>query len=234
MALTDIALRNAKPTDKPYKLTDEKGLYLLVTPSGGRLWKLKFRNKAGVEKKLSIGAYPEVGLKQARERRDEARRQLSDGVDPAEQKRIDKHTAKISAANTFDAVARAYIAKNQREGLAEATVQKREWFTRLVERSLGHRPIAEIQPFEVLNAVRPFEASKNDEKAHRTLQFIGQVFRYAVANQLAPSDPTRDLRGALEVGLGLASFPQQGQEAGAGRRALENLSALRPDRIGDG
>lgn len=85
MALTDIALRNAKPEDKPYKLTDEKGLYLLVTPSGGRLWKLKFRNKAGVEKKLSIGAYPNVRLKQARERRDEARRQLSDGIDPAEQ-----------------------------------------------------------------------------------------------------------------------------------------------------
>ncbi|WP_425358999.1 phage integrase central domain-containing protein [Asticcacaulis excentricus] len=96
----------------------------------------------------------------------------------------------MSAANTFDAVSKAYIAKNKREGLAEATVQKREWFTRLVERSLGHRPIAEIQPFEVLNAVRPFEASKNDEKADRTLQLIGQVFRYAVANQLAPSDPS--------------------------------------------
>lgn len=197
MALTDIALRNAKPMAKPYKLADEKGLYLLVTPTGGRLWKLKFRNKAGAEKKLSLGAYPEVSLKQVRERRDEARRQLSNGVDPAEQKRVDKHTAKISAANTFDHVAKAYIAKNQRDGLAEATVQKREWFTRIVEKSLGHRPIAEIQPYEVLNAVRPFEASKNDEKAHRTLQFIGQVFRYAVANQFVASDPTRDLRGAL-------------------------------------
>ena len=103
----------------------------------------------------------------------------------------------VGAANTFSVVAKAYIAKNQRDGLAEATVHKREWFTRLVERSLGHRPIAEIQPYEVLDAVRPFEASKNDEKAHRTLQFIGQVFRYAVANQLVPSDPTRDLRGAL-------------------------------------
>ena len=197
MALTDIALRNAKPMAKDYKLTDEKGLYLLVTPSGGRLWKLKFRNKVGVEKKLSLGTYPEVSLKQVRERRDEARRMLANGVDPAEQKRRDKHAAKVGAANTFSVVAKACIAKNQRDGLAEATLQKREWFTRLVEKSLGHRPIAEIQPYEVLDAVRPFEASKNDEKAHRTLQFIGQVFRYAVANQLAPSDPTRDLRGAL-------------------------------------
>ena len=197
MALTDIALRNARPTDKPYKLTDEKGLYLLVTPSGGRLWKLKFRNKIGVEKKLSLGTYPEVSLKQVRERRDEARRILANGVDPAEQKRRDKHAAKVGADNTFAVVATAYIAKNKRDGLAEATVQKREWFTRLVAKSLGHRPIAEIQPYEVLDAVRPFEASKNDEKAHRTLQFIGQVFRYAVANQLAPTDPTRDLRGAL-------------------------------------
>ena len=197
MALTDIALRNAKPMAKDYKLTDEKGLYLLVTPSGGRLWKLKFRNKVGVEKKLSLGTYPEVSLKQVRERRDEARRMLANGVDPAEQKRRDKHAAMVGAANTFSVVAKAYIAKNQRDGLAEATVHKREWFTRLVERSLGHRPIAEIQPYEVLDAVRPFEASKNDEKAHRTLQFIGQVFRYAVANQLVPSDPTRDLRGAL-------------------------------------
>lgn len=197
MALTDIALRNAKATEKPYKLTDEKGLYLLVTPSGGRLWKLKFRNKAGVEKKLSLGTYPEVGLKQVRERRDDARRMLANGVDPAEQKRRNKHIAKVSAANTFSAVAKAYIAKNQRDGLAEATVLKREWFTRLVEKSLGQRPIAEIQPYEVLDAVRPFEASKNDEKAHRTLQFIGQVFRFAVANQFASSDPTRDLRGAL-------------------------------------
>ncbi|CAL4867849.1 Prophage integrase IntA [Asticcacaulis sp. MM231] len=197
MALTDIALRNAKPMAKPYKLADEKGLYLLVTPSGGRLWKVKFRNNVGTEKKLSLGTYPEVGLKSARERRDEARRLLANGVDPAEQKRRDKHAAMIGASNTFRVVAKAYIAKNQRDGLAEATVQKREWFVRLVDKTLGNRPIAEIAPYEILDAVRPFEASKNDEKAHRTLQFIGQVFRYAVANQLAPSDATRDLRGAL-------------------------------------
>lgn len=197
MALTDSAVRALKPRERPYKVADEKGLYLQVTPSGGRLWRLKFRTAAGVEKKLSFGSYPEIGLKEARELRDKARSLVANGIDPADRKRREKRAAKVSASNTFSAVAKDYIAKNRRDGLSDATVAKREWFVRLVQRSLGSRPISEIQPFEILDAVRPFEAAKNDEKAHRTLQFIGQVFRYAVANQIAASDPTRDLRGAL-------------------------------------
>jgi integrase len=197
MALTDSALKALKPRATAYKVTDEKGLYVQVTPAGGKLWKLKFRNEVGAEKKLSLGAYPEISLKEARELRDAARSNLAKGVDPAEQKQRDKRAAMISAANSFEAVAKAYIAKNRRDGLAEATVRKREWFLDIVHKRLGARPIAEIEPYEILDAVRPFEASKNDEKAHRTLQFIGQVFRYAVANQIAKSDPTRDLRGAL-------------------------------------
>lgn len=197
MALTDSALKALKPRAKAYKVTDEKGLYVHVTPAGGKLWKLKFRNKVGAEKKLSLGAYPEISLKEARDLRDAARSKLAKGVDPAEQKQRDKRAALISAANSFEAVAKAYIAKNKRDGLAEATVRKREWFLDIVRKRLGARPIAEIEPYEILDAVRPFETAKNDEKAHRTLQFIGQVFRYAVANQVAKSDPTRDLRGAL-------------------------------------
>jgi len=158
---------------------------------------MKFRAAGGVEKKLSFGSYPEISLKDARDLRDKARSLVANGVDPADKKRRDKRAAKVSASNTFSAVAKEYIAKNRRDGLADATVTKREWFLGLVERRLGGRPVAEIQPFELLDAVRPFEAAKNDEKAHRTLQFIGQVFRYAVANQIAASDPTRDLRGAL-------------------------------------
>lgn len=197
MALTDSAIRALKPRERAYKVSDEKGLYLQVTPAGGRLWRMKFRAAGGAEKKLSFGSYPEISLKEARELRDGARSLVANGIDPADKKRRDKRAAKVSADNSFSAVARDYIAKNRRDGLAEATIAKREWFVRLVQRSLGERPISEIQPFEVLDAVRPFEAAKNDEKAHRTLQFIGQVFRYAVANQLAVSDPTRDLRGAL-------------------------------------
>lgn len=197
MPLTDSAIRALKPREKAYKVADEKGLYLQVTPSGGRLWRVKFRVSGGIEKKLALGAYPEVSLKQARAARDEARAHLANGVDPAQRRRREKHIAKINAVNTFEAIALSYIAKNRRDGLAEATVSKREWFLKLVKHSLGHRPISEIAPYEVLDAVRPYEAAKNDEKAHRTLQFIGQVFRYAVVNQLVPSDPTRDLRGAL-------------------------------------
>jgi integrase len=197
MPLTDSAIRALKPRDRAYKVADEKGLYLQVTPSGGRLWRVKFRTPGGVEKKLSLGAYPDVSLKEARAARDAARGMLAKGIDPAEQKRRDRRAAKINAVNTFRSVARAYIDRNKRDGLAEATVSKREWFLRLVDRALGHRPVNEIAPYEILEAVRPYEAAKNDEKAHRTLQFIGQVFRFAVANQLASSDPTRDLRGAL-------------------------------------
>ncbi|QTH23576.1 tyrosine-type recombinase/integrase [Rhizorhabdus wittichii] len=205
MALTITTLRNAKPKAKPYKLADEKGLFLLVQPSGGMLWRMKYRidgrDDSGqpkrIEKKLALGAFPAIGLKDARDARDAARRLLAKGIDPAEQKRRDTYAAKVNAANSFSALAKLYIAKNRRDGLAEATVTKREWFLRLVEKSLGSRPIADIQPFEILEAVRPYEAAKNDEKAHRTLQFVGQVFRYAVACQMAPSDPTRDLRGAL-------------------------------------
>lgn len=197
MALTDSGLKALKPRAKAYKVSDEKGLYVQVTPAGSKLWKFKFRNKLGAEKKLSLGAYPDLSLKEARELRDAARNKVARGIDPAEQKQRDKRAAKISAANSFEAVAKAYIAKNKRDGLADATVRKREWFLDIVRKRLGARPISEIEPYEILDAVRPFEASKNDEKAHRKLQFIGQVFRYAVANQIAKSDPTRDLRGAL-------------------------------------
>ncbi len=216
MALTDSAIRVLKPRERAYKVSDEKGLYLQVTPAGGRLWRMKFRAAGGVEKKLSFGAYPDISLKDARELRDKARSMVANGVDPAEKKRRDKRAAKVSADSTFSAVAKDYIAKNRRDGLADATLAKREWFVRLVERTLGGRPISEIQPFEVLDAVRPFEASKNDEKAHRTLQFVGQVFRYAVANQLAASDPTRDLRGAL-----------------AGRKPKNFAAILEPKAVGE-
>lgn len=216
MPLTDTGIRALKPRDKPYKASDEKGLFLLITPTGGKLWKLKYRAIDGREKKLSLGAYPDVGLKEAREKRDDARRLIANGIDPGEKKKRDKHQAKIGASNTFKSVALAFIDRNRRDGLAEATIRKREWFLKIVERKLGHRPIAEIKAFEILEAVRPFEAAKNDEKAHRTLQFIGQVFRYGVANQYVDADPTRDLHGALA------------------KRKPKNLAAiLEPAKVGD-
>jgi Arm DNA-binding domain len=119
------------------------------------------RNGAGIEKKLSLGAYPDLGLKDARDAREQARSALDKGADPAEKKQSDKRAAKINAENTFSAVAKAYIDKNRSDGKADATVTKREWFMGIVERALGNRPIADIQPYEILDAVRPFERAKN-------------------------------------------------------------------------
>ena len=197
MALTDTAIRALKSGAKDYKAADEKGLYLLVTPTGGRLWRFKYRSPGGVERKLSLGGYPDVSLKDARDLRDGARKLLASGADPAEKKRRDRHAAKVSAANSFAAVAQSYIDKAKREGRAEATTAKQEWLLKLLDRTIGQRPVAEIEPFELLEAVRRYETTGRTEAAHRALQFSSQVFRYAIANQLAKSDPTRDLRGAL-------------------------------------
>ncbi len=224
MALSVNKIKNAKPKDKPYKLADEKGLFLLVQPSGGMLWRMKYRvdgnapdgSPKRVEKKLGLGTYPEISLADARSRRDDARSLLAKSIDPSEKKREDRQAARIGAANTFSLIAKAYIEKNRRDGLAEATVKKREWFLSLLNRPLGGRAITDIKPGDILNAVKPFEAAKNDEKAHRTLQFVGQVFRYAVANQITPSDPTRDLRGAL-----------------ASRKPKHHAALLEPKRVGE-
>lgn len=224
MTFSSSQIRNLRPKTAPYKQTIEKGLFLLVQPSGAMLWRMKYRvdgcDAAGMpkklEKKMSLGTYPDVSLKEARNRRDEARRLLEQGIDPAEQKRRDIHAAKIRASHTFTSVALAYITKNERDGLAANTITKRRWFVRLLQKALGNRPITEIQPFDILEAVRPFEAAKNDEKAHRTLQFVGSVYRYAIANQLAASDPTRDLRGAL-----------------AKRKPKHHAAILEPKLIGD-
>jgi integrase len=205
MALTVTAINNAKPQIKPYKLSDERGLFLLVTPSGGRLWRMKYRVDGvdgegatkRIEKLLSLGAYPDVGLKQARELRDDARRGMAAGIDPAAKKRRDRTDAQSRALNSFGAVASKYLEKIAGEGLTEQTVRKRRWLLKLIERPLAKRPIAELQPFEILEALRPIEANGRLETAKRAKEFVGQVFRYAVALQLAPRDPTPDLRGAL-------------------------------------
>jgi len=126
-----------------------------------------------------------------------------------------KLAAQVSAANTFSAVAKAYTEKNARDGLVAATVRKREWFLSLLERAIGTRPFAEMAPFEVLEAVLPDEAAKNDEKSHRTLQFVGQVYRFAIANRMAATDATGDLRGAL-----------------ASRQPKPYAAVLEPKRVG--
>ena len=196
MALTDIMIRNAKHGAKPIKLADDRGLFLLVQPSGGKLWRLKYR-LAGKEKKLSLGTYPDVPLKEARKRRDDARNLIASGTDPAVVKRLDANAAKIGVANTFKSVGDEYITKSEKEGRAAVTIGKTRWLLSLMERDIGQRPIAEITPAELLATLRKVETKGHLETARRMRSLAGRVFRYAVATSRATSDPASLLRGAL-------------------------------------
>ena len=199
MALTDVAIRNAKPGAKAVKLADGGGMFLLVTPAGGRLWRLKYRID-GREKMLAIGAYPEIGLGEARRRREEARELIALGKDPSREKQRDKVRARIQAADTFAAISAEYCAKRKRDGAkgwAPATAVRSEYLLSLVCGSIGKLPIGEIEPGDVLTAIRRIEGKGKLESARRSLQLAGAVFRYAVATARLRSDPTRDLKGAL-------------------------------------
>jgi integrase len=199
MPLTDVAIRNAKPRDKPYKVGDTLGLFLLVQPSGGKLWRVKYRID-GKEKKLAIGIYPQVGLAEARRRRDAARELVAAGKDPGREKQREKVRSRIQAETTFDAIAAEFCQKRRRDGQkawAVSTATRSEYLLSLLKGSIGKLPITDIEPADVLIAVRKIERKGQLESARRTLQLAGAVFRYAVATARLPSDPTRDLRGAL-------------------------------------
>ena len=196
MPLSDVAIRAAKPGLKAVKLSDEKGLFLLIAPSGGKLWRFKYRI-AGKEKKLALGRYPDVALKDARERCAEARKLIAAGVDPSEKKRVDRIDATLKAATTFKAVADEYIAKCEREGRADVTVNKARWLLSLLEPALGPRPVDEVSPVELLAALRKVEARGHLETARRMRSFSSRVFRYAVSTARASADPAAALRGAL-------------------------------------
>lgn len=196
MSLTDTAVRNAKPKEKPYKLGDSGGLFLLVQPSGGKLWRLKYRLD-GREKKLGIGIYPDIGLGDARKRRDHARELIANGRDPSREKQLAKQRAKVSAGNTFGEIASEFIDKRRREGMASSTADKSEYYIARMGVTFARLPIVEITAPDVLAVLRRIEATGNYETARRVLQLAGRVFRYAVATARLGSDPTRDLRGAL-------------------------------------
>jgi integrase len=199
MALTDLAIKNAKPRPKPYKMGDSLGLFLLVQPSGGKLWRLKYRID-GREKKLAVGIYPDIGLSEARRQRDMARELLTSGKDPATEKRRAKVRSQDNAGNTFNEICAEYVTKRKREGAkgwGPSTAKRCEYLLTNLTAPIGGMPIGEIEPIDVLNAVRKIEAKGNLESARRTLQLASAIFRYAVATARLPSDPTRDLKGAL-------------------------------------
>ena len=196
MALSDTVIRAAKPRAKAFKLFDEGGLFVLVSPSGGKLWRLKYRH-LGKEQLLSLGRYPDVGLKDARDRRDQARKLIASGANPAFEKKRAAIAASVGAANTFKAVADEFIDKRAREGLKEITTGKAKWLLAQLEPALGSRPIAEIEPYELLAVLKRVELSGRHETAKRLLAFAGRVFRYAVATTRARRDIAADLQGAL-------------------------------------
>jgi integrase len=191
-SLSDVAIRAAKPREKAYKLTDGDGLTLIVNPNGAKWWRFRYRF-AGREKMLSLGTYPEVSVKMARERRDSARKLVAEGIDPSAKRRAEK----VAQSDSFEAVAREWFAKFS---TAWATNHSSKVIRRLeldLFPWLGSRPIASITAPELLTCLRRIEARGALDTAHRAHQNCGQVFRYAIATGRAERDPSADLRGAL-------------------------------------
>ena len=195
MPLRDLEIRALKPQDKIYKRADERGLYIEVHPGGAKLWRLKYRH-LGKDKRIALGSYPQVSLAEARQKREDARRKLADGIDPLAERKQEKLIAAYNAANSFGDVAKEYIDKMVREGRAETTTTKANWLLEQLA-PIERRPVAELKPVEVLGALKRIEAKGKYETARRCRSFASRVFRYAVATGRAENDPTSVLRGAL-------------------------------------
>jgi integrase len=224
MALTHFQITNAKPRSKPYKVPDSGSLYLLVRPSGAKLWRMNYRH-LGRQKTLHFGQWPEIGLAIAREKRDEARKQLASGLDPAAEKRLDRLVRKVAADNTFKAVAEEWVAKNEREGLAPVTLEKIRWLLGMAYPMIGAQPISQITPQEALAVLRKIEANGRYESARRMRSVLSRVFRYGIATARADRDVAADLRGAITTPkvqhLAAITTPR---EAGALMRAIEGYT----------
>jgi integrase len=194
--LNDAKIRKLKPKAAPYKVSDRDGLYLLVHPTGGRWWRWDYRFN-GLRKTLSLGVYDDVGLAEARDKLADERKRLAAGDDPSAARRQDKRTREAETRDTFEVIAREWL-EQQREKFAAATVSKITWlFESYLFPRIGKRPIAQIEPPELLAALRRIEARGRIETAHRTKQIAGQVFRYAIATGKGQRDPSADLAGAL-------------------------------------
>lgn len=195
--LSDTAIKNAKPKpDKAFKLPDEKGLYLLVTVNGGKWWRFDYRFD-GKRKTLSMGTYPDTGLKDARIKRDEAREQIANDIDPGENRKAVKQAKAESAANSFEVIALEWLAKK-----CQDKSERPSWLITHLAPWIGKMPINTIKPLDVLACVRRVEERGKLETAHRVLRTAGQVFRYAVATGRADRDITQDLKGALPPAKG--------------------------------
>ncbi|MCS5710442.1 phage integrase central domain-containing protein [Candidatus Berkiella aquae] len=197
MALSDTKVRSLKPREKAYKVADEKGLYLQITPTNAKYWRFKFRF-AGKEKKLALGVYPDVSLADARNKRDEARKLLANDVDPSFHKKEKKRSLKLLAENSFESVALEWHIKFSNKWTPDHADRILQRLKKDVFPWIGNRPISGINAPELLSVLRRIEDRGAIETAHRTLQNCGQIFRYAIATGRAERDISSDLRGALQ------------------------------------
>jgi len=199
MPLTNTQCQNAKPKGKPYKLTDSGGLTLLIHPNGSKYWRLRYY-WLSKEKTLALGVYPLVTLAEARQSRDRAKKLLASGVDPSMAKKQEKRQAVINANNTFEAVAREWLEKQKVKWVPKTGQKIQRYLEKDVFPYIGSRPIADIDPPELLEMLRKIEGRGAFYNAGRIKQYCGQIFRYGVATGKAKRDPTADLKGALTIG----------------------------------
>jgi hypothetical protein len=197
MALTDTFVKNTKPTGAPAgdKHRDGGGMYLLIN-AGGKYWRMDYRF-ADKRKTLALGVYPAVSLAKARQRREKARELLADGIDPNAAKQEQKQATAAAAANTFEIVAREWLAKTAADRMASTTTKVTTWLEKDVIPYIGTMPMSSIGPRDVLGALRHMEGRGALDSVQRVKQICGQVFRYAVATGSAERDVTQDLKGAL-------------------------------------
>ena len=223
MPLSDTVIRQLKLPPSPLKLFDGRGLFLLVTPEGHRRWRLKYRMH-GKEKLLALGIYPDVSLKLARDRREQARQLIAEGIDPSAKRQAEK----AARSDTFEAIAREWLGL-QEQSLSPATFKKAKWtFETLIFPQLGQLPIASIKAPDLLATLRKIEARGKFETTHRAKQRCGQIFRYAIATGRAEHDVSSDLRGRTRAGRHQESRRLDGSGAGgrapAGDRRLPRQS----------
>jgi integrase len=194
--LTAIQVERAKPQEKEITLFDGGGLYLLITPSGGKLWHLKYRHE-GKAKRISLGIYPAVTLADARQRREDARKLLANGVDPGEFKKAQKLSRQELSTNSFELVAREWHTKYKTTWSASHTFTIIDRLEKEVFPCIGEKPISEIKAPELLSVLRRMESRGALDTAHRVRNHCSNIFRYAIATGRADRDPAADLRGAL-------------------------------------
>jgi integrase len=230
MPLTDLACRNAKPAEKLKKLSDMGGLQLWIFPNGSKLWRYAYRFR-GRQKLLALGRYPDLALSSARTERDRARALVKDGTDPCHKKKLERIEREFPG-DSFEEVAKEYVAKLRREGRAEVTLEKVEWVLSFALPVLGPMSVRSIRPIEILAVLRGVEGKGRYETARRLRSTIGAVCRYAVATARAETDPTAPLQGALTAPKVKSRAAVTDPKAfGAMLRAIDGFTGQKTTRV---